>query len=296
MNKLLVVNSTFSIKEVSQPLKDKLSIKDFNYLYISEKSDFDMLLDNIESYPIMDTFKVVVFDISLFTNPELKKLISVINRCKFINAVGFYYLKDKIDKLDKKISSLFEKNNFKVENKCGINLQTVKTILSNYKLNIDPNTFINHDNMDVVINDINKIKYLGPEELSGAKVKKYLSDSYETNVFELIDVVLKGNADLALKKLSLVLGASNSYAVNSSMLKHFSLLRSVKQFSSNEDISTSQVLNGSSAYVHPYRLSLLKKSIVKIDLNFAIEELLNNSITKKMDLEMSILKIVSKKN
>lgn len=49
--------------------------------------------------------------------------------------------------------------------------------------------------------------------------------------------------------------------------------------------------------MHPYRLKLLANNSfnTKIDLNYAVNELLNNDTTKKFDLELSLLKIIGKR-
>lgn len=102
-------------------------------------------------------------------------------------------------------------------------------------LNINTDLFINADNMDVVKNDIDKIKCL--DDLSNAK--KYITKSFESNIFDLINFIISRNINSALGTLRFLLSKENPVSLNLVLLKHFNSLRKFKMLL--EDLTLEEV-------------------------------------------------------
>lgn len=295
-NSLLISNSIYYVKEEINKLSSLLTMKDFNFLEVNEKLELENLIDGfLMTMPFGDSFKLLVFDISLYTKSELKSIFSAIKN-SFNVVIGVYYVKDKLDKLDNSTKKLFEDNNFKIKNFTTINNSIVRGLLKERNLlDININLFSTHDNMDVVINDINKIAFLDKSIISSNEVSYYLSESFDANIFELINYIVEKDVDKALMKLRLLIVKEKPYLLNLLILKHMILLRLVKQGLSDNEIALRESFSGGKGKpINSYRLSLLKKSKPKINLDFAIDELLKNDKNKTFDLEISLLKIFSK--
>lgn len=296
MNTALVTNSAFYLEQEIRELTDGLTMKELNVLNIREK----LALEDFENYckaiPFIDAYKVVIFDISLYSIKEIKEIIGFSKNVKSVKTLGFYFIKDKLDKIDPKLKKLFIKeNNFTLKTKTTIDKTIVTKILKERNLNISLSTFELHDNMDSVINDINKISYLNYQTLSNSKeLKKYLSESFDSNVFELIDSLLSKDVDKTLKQLEILLSTKNEFEINIIILKQLILLRFIKNGEDNKSAPLKEKFSGGKGSpIHPYRFNKLKHADVKINLDFAINELLSNDSKKKFDLELSILKILN---
>ncbi|OPX45588.1 DNA polymerase III subunit delta [Clostridium thermobutyricum DSM 4928] len=200
-------------------------------------------------------------------------------------------MKNKLDKVDTKLSNLFKNNGFTILKSDKVNLELVDKILKSKNIPVSATTFIDADNMDVVLNDIEKISLLDEEEL--INVKKYISESFDSNIFELINSILLGDLDEALNKYSHL--KENPVAINRIVLKQLDQIRIIKSYPSS---FKSELSKRGYSNIHPYRLQLMKKSSINtvIDLNMAVMELMKNDIDKVFNFETSILKIVSTKN
>ncbi|MDU7943846.1 MAG: hypothetical protein E7J38_09885, partial [Streptococcus salivarius] len=75
MNTALVTNSAFYLEQEIRELTDGLTMKELNVLNIREK----LALEDFENYckaiPFIDAYKVVIFDISLYSIKEIKEII-----------------------------------------------------------------------------------------------------------------------------------------------------------------------------------------------------------------------------
>ncbi|EGT0690624.1 hypothetical protein ACSW9V_15320 (plasmid) [Clostridium perfringens] len=296
MNTILVTNAAFYLKQLVDELTKDLLMKDINFINVREKVDLEELENSLVTLPFMDSFKVLVFDTNLYSNKELKTLADLLKANPNVKALGFYFIKDKLDKFDPKLKKVFSKeNNFNIKTSTKVDMPLIRNLLKENQLDISPEIFQFHDNMDVVINDINKISCLDKSSLEDPVIlKRYLSDSFDSNVFELIDALLSKNVDLTLEKLQFLLSTKNQFEINIIILKHLILLRLIKN---GEDMKSAALKErfsgGKGTPIHPYRFNLLKKSSVNINLDFAINELLENDLKKKFNLELSILKILN---
>ncbi|ENY99485.1 hypothetical protein HMPREF1092_03226 [Clostridium thermobutyricum] len=289
MNKFLISNNFYFVNEIiTKEIKD-IDFLEFNYLKISEKTDIDLITNFLESLPFSDTKKVLLIEVEQFSIKELKEILSNSNENTQIIAV--YYLKNKLDKVDTKLSNLFKNNGFTILKSDKVNLELVDKILKSKNIPVSATTFIDADNMDVVLNDIEKISLLDEEEL--INVKKYISESFDSNIFELINSILLGDLDEALNKYSHL--KENPVAINRIVLKQLDQIRIIKSYPSS---FKSELSKRGYSNIHPYRLQLMKKSSINtvIDLNMAVMELMKNDIDKVFNFETSILKIVSTKN
>ncbi len=297
MNYLIVTNSSFYVQREVNKLKEEISLPEFNFIDISEKLDVDFIVDKLMILPMFpDNFKLTLINIALYSKKELETILTALEENSEFNImIGVYYLKDKLDKLDNGLSTLFKKFNFNIKKLNSIDSSVIKKMLNDNNLQLNVELFEKHDDMDSVVNDIAKISCLDNSYLNENEVKKYLSDSLDSNIFELIDCVLNKEIEDSINKLRILLAKENQFVINLLMLKHFNLLRLVKKGGTNEEVAKIECFSGGKGKsINPYRFNLLKKSNPKINLDFAIQELLNNDMKKSFDLELSLLNMRNK--
>lgn len=298
-SKLVITNNYYCISKELSIVINNLQYPDLNYEKVTTKIPVEELISKINSTPCFDSLRVILLEVIHFTKKELKTIAEAIKNSKTTIVICVYYTKDKLDKGDVATIKLFQALKINVVKNLGINVADVRNMLSG--LNINTDLFINADNMDVVKNDIDKIKCL--DDLSNAK--KYITKSFESNIFDLINFIISRNINSALETLRFLLSKENPVSLNLVLLKHFNSLREIKMLL--EDLTLEEVnieltkrkkiLTGKGSAMHPYRLKLLANDSLntKIDLNYAVNELLNNDTTKKFDLELSLLKIMGKR-
>lgn len=277
---LVITDSVYQKNKFSK--KNKITF-DMNYINLNEKIDLENIKNLFYSFPIIDPFKFIEVDVSLYTLSELKEIISFIN--ENTDVLFYYFLKSFDDKLDKKIETLFKNEKFKIHKKSGVDLKQVSNLLKSNNLDISPSEFINEGNMDNVVNDINKIISLNDK----SNYKSCLTECFESNVFKLIEYIVNNDGINALKTLNVL--DEPAYVINLILLKHFILLKGVLE---NRDITKIDIANGGAGKaIHPYRLKLLKNTKPKININSCIQILLSNELKKNIDMEMTILKILN---
>lgn len=286
MNKFLISNNFNFVNEVVTTEIKELKLVDINYLKVSEKTDIAIVIEFLDSVPFCDTKKVLFLEVMHFSINELKEILKHLNDDVQVLAVS--YLKNKLDKVDSKLSTLFKKNNFEILKNDKIDLKKIDTILKSKNLPISATTFINADNMDVVLSDISKIELLDEEHFGN--VKNYISESFDSNVFELMDSILLCDATKVLTKLQHL--KESHFALNRIILKQLDQIRIIKNYPN--DIENALTIRGYSK-IHPYRLQLMKQSAKKTNLNldYAVMELMKNDINKSFNFETSLLKIIS---
>ncbi|MEG0296757.1 MAG: hypothetical protein RR620_08555 [Clostridium sp.] len=298
-SKLLIVNNYYHVKKEIDKVTAPLQLKDMNYSKISEKIDIKDLLTNISTLPFIDQYRVIQLNVSLFTKAELKKITDAIKNQKNTILICVYYCKDKLDKGDKGTVDLFSKQGIEVIKSITINLQEVQFLLKEKGLaHVDANIFMDADNMDVVVNDIEKLRMLD----RNINLQDYISKSFMNNVFDLIRAISQRDLTLTLDILKQLLEKENKVTINIILLKHFNSLRQIKELTNNscdlreELYRREKLATGKGSYIHPYRLKILTSEAIKskIDLEYATEVLLKNELDKNFDLEIGITKIIGR--
>lgn len=294
-HKFIATNATMYVTQEINKAKENLLFSDLNFISIREKIDIKDVLELIKTFPSIDEKKVLVIDVKLYSKSEIKEIISELDKNDFNECIFIYYFNNSSEKLDKSLEKLFNKKTFDVSIKNGVNLKEVQALLKENNLNISSDLFINHGSMDLVLNDIYKLKNLNERDLVNAKY--YISESLESNIFELIDLILKKDIDNSIRKARLLEINESPYFINLMILKQFNLIRHIKNIGKSDNLNKEVALRekfsgGTGSPIHPYRLTLLKKSInTKINLDKAIEILIENEIHKKINIENTILKI-----
>lgn len=298
-SKLVITNNYYCISKKLDIVNNNLQYPDLNFEKITEKVPVEELVTKINSAPFFDNARVILLEVVHFTKKELKIIAEAIKSAKSTIVICVYYTKDKMDKGDASLIKLFQTFNIDVVKELGINVSEVKRLLSG--MDISNQLFINADNMDVVKNDIDKIRCL--DDFSS--ITKYITKSFESNVFDLISFIISKNVNLALETLRFLLVKENPVTLNLVLLKQFNTLREIKLLLKDLTLSEvnteitnrKRILTGKASPMHPYRLKLLANDAVntEIDLEYAVNELLNNDIVKKFDLELSLLKIMGKR-
>ncbi|KPI55152.1 hypothetical protein KW94_03895 [Clostridioides difficile] len=294
-SKLLITNNYYSVKKEIEVLEKALNFKDINIEKITTKIDINELISRIEIMPIVDPFRVLIIDINKYSSKELNVITKAISISRTCIVLSIYYTKDIFDKGDKTIVKIFQDSKIEIKKYLTIVKSEVEKILLYHNLNLNPNIFINSDNMDVVLNDIKKISSL---DNNFKNYEEYLSESFNKNTFDLIDAIESKDITKAIELYKTISKTSNIIGINLTLLNHFNLMRQIQNTPKNiRNIlyEREKSVKGKANYIHEFRLKILEDKAKRstLDLEFTVNELLENDLNKnKINLEKSIVKII----
>lgn len=299
-SQLIISNNYYEVKKQFLLSTKDLTAPELNAVKYNEKlDDVNELYSYIMSAPFMDDYRVILFQVKDYTLNELKKIVESISKAKTTCVIAVYYTKNKLDKGDKNIIDLFKKSKISINKSLAVDMTAVKQkIKENNILDINSDIFLYSDNTDIALSDIDKISMIEKD------YKNYISKSLTSNVFDLIDYVVKGDATNALTLAKDLLETNKPFNINLALLKHFNLLRNINSLSALSASEVKEVLykreklaTGKGNYIHPYRLKILieQSKKCKINLDYAVNELLKNDIKKDIDIVLSLMKILAVK-
>ena len=305
-SQLIITNNYRFVMNSIDKFKSQLNCLEMNFTDITQKMDIKELLALLSTLPCLDKFRLFQIDISKFSSKEQREIAKAIKSNEQAIIFCVYYVKDKLDK-GKEVEDIFKKTGIEINKSISINEREVKELLSIYDLKnvINPQDFMTSDNIDMINNDCRKISCLQDK----SQYKRYITKSFNSNVFDLIDAVMKLNVDKTVEILDSLLEQENPVTINLLILKHFYLLKQIqdllkidKNIDLREEIYRRTKLASKDQkqgnYIHPYRLMLLKNqaAATKINIDFAVAELLKNEINKgntdTFAMQMSLVKII----
>lgn len=290
---LIITNNVYTVKKEINKQLETIEYKDMNFEKVIS-NETEEILKKINNMPFVDKKRVLLIEIDGYSK-DVKQILSKSMANQYVEVIFVYYSKNRFDKGDKKLLNLFKENKQKIITALNIDMKEVAKMLSLKNLDLDCNLFNDADNLDVVFNDINKISSL--KDFSN--VKRYLSDSYTRNVFDLIDSINSKKLDRSLELIQIL---KNESQLNSVLLKYYMQIRRIKELahkkaSIREELyRIEKVCTGKGAFVNNYRIKCLEKvanSCSMIFLENAINILLENDIKKKWDLETTLIKIMA---
>lgn len=290
---LIITNNVYTVKKEINKQLEPIEYKDMNFEKVIS-NETEEILKKINNMPFVDKKRVLLIEIDGYSK-DVKQILSKSMANQYVEVIFVYYSKNRFDKGDKKLLNLFKENKQKIITALNIDMKEVAKMLSLKNLDLDCNLFNDADNLDVVFNDINKISSL--KDFSN--VKRYLSDSYTRNVFDLIDSINSKKLDRSLELIQIL---KNESQLNSVLLKYYMQIRRIKELahkkaSIREELyRIEKVCTGKGAFVNNYRIKCLEKvanSCSMIFLENAINILLENDIKKKWDLETTLIKIMA---
>ncbi|GEM_PF-3253004 len=203
---LVVSLDYYSIEQVLINLTKELSMININFIKINLKTMQDIrdMKNIINTYPIIDSYRVVFIDNVDFKSKLYKELLKV-NLPEHTKIVIPYYIqrRDNIKK-DNNISS-FEKIPYSevvyqaIDKKRVIALANELGIKKLDKDIIDK--LLSLDNMDVIKNDLVKLSSILDDDIDYKTMEQVISKSNEIDMFDLIEAISKKNMNLTMKVL-----------------------------------------------------------------------------------------------
>ena len=290
---LIITNNVYTIKKEINKQLETMIYKDMNFEKVIS-NETEEILKKINNMPFIDKKRVLLIEIVGYSM-DFKQILSKSMANQYVEVIFVYYSKNRFDKGDKKLLNLFKENKQKIITALNIDMKEVAKMLRLKNLDLDCNLFNDADNLDVVFNDINKISSL--KDFSN--VKRYLSESYTRNVFDLIDSINSKKLDRSLELIQIL---KNESQLNSVLLKYYMQIRRIKELahkkaSIREELyRIEKVCTGKGSFVNNYRIKCLEKvanSCSMIFLEKVINILLENDIKKNWDLETTLVKIMA---
>ena len=239
--------------------------------YDLEEVTISDVLEDINTYDLFNTRKIVVANNAIFLTTEKSKNIehNIDQLEKYINNPNpdniLILTSGKVDSKKKIVKLLKEKCEFIEENEINI-VKEIEKNLEDYK--IDNKTinylisYLNNDNYRI-INELEKLKLykLQEKEITINDIDDFVTRNIDDNIFELIDnIVLKNKKEAFIVYQDLILKNEDPIKIMILLANKFRLLYQVKILSNtmykNEDIAN--VLG-----CHPYPVKLARNIVNK---------------------------------
>lgn len=269
--------------------------------------DLDIIIKDARSMSLFGDKKIIVIDNAIiFTG---KNGIDTTNLEKYLNDINsetiliFIVHNEKLDerkkitKLVKKIGTVFEYNS-------SDNIEIVKKMFGNYKINEDTIKYLINrvgDNITLLSNEIEKIKIYKNDDLNISidDINNLTSKSLEINNFKLISAIIDKNKSLAIKLYNERIKLNEEpIAVIIALANQIRIMYQVKQLYM---LGYTENKIASFLGIHPYRVKLANINAKHYDSNLLLDYLyqLSNldiniklgNIDKTLALELFILSL-----
>lgn len=258
----------YSIKFSIEKLTENLSMKDLNCyeININEISEFKDIKVIFETCPVMDNFKVLILSNFNFKSSLCKEIIKYIKQNltpTFLKIIIPYFISKELNfKKNPDIQSIdrFENSVVVYPN----NKFFIDRMLKDTKLHSIREILYQNENLDIVKNDISKLKLM---DWKLDDIRNIITKPFDFNIWDLINQVSNRHLSKALEILKILREKNTSDVLIALALgKKFKDLYLIKQYYSN-GYKDSEIQN--QLKFHPYVIKI-SMEIIK---NFSIEKL-----------------------
>lgn len=304
---LLISKDFYRINTVLNLFKKQISSElNFTYIDINNVEDAKEITNICNTYPIFDTKRIVFInnvDLSRHKK-ELDILIKYIPKMpKETILLMAHYVTDKRENYNKNtvVSKLEKAVSNSVVYSPNITLEELNQIAVEEGIKIDNkilNLLLTADNLDVARNDLIKLSFLNPDNLTLENAEKYISSSSEIDVFNLTEAIKERNLEKSLVYINNLKDKGENEIVLTIMLtKTFKLLYDCKIL---KEIGLSEGDIATRLKMHHYPVKLACKQAEKFPietLSKAIDLCLQYDIDfkkgVKSSLDILIIKILA---
>lgn len=279
---ILYSNDQFNISNILNYLKSKIDMRDLNVCHLDNIMDKNEILNACETLPLMSSKRLVILKSTFLNDEKNKKKTEIIKWLAKYKPpestifVLYFYQIDKRENINKNndIKKL-EKAGYTVviNNPSPANEAKVllNSFLKKYNISLDKETqnFIvsNTSNIDVLINDLGKLKNMN--DLSLENIKRTFCCLNDSDIFDLTKAISSKDIINSLAILNnLIESGENIIKILFMLIRQFKMLLYVKvSKEANLDIdSTAKKLK-----MHPYSCKILYSQCE----NFTITDLKN---------------------
>lgn len=278
-----VVSYDMTLNNISDALEDalmgslfssnKLIICTNSFFLTGTKCEIEHKIDDLLKYLTIDSDNILVISVNSDTLDNRKKIVKELNKFKVIKCD-----KLKPNELNKFIKDYCKNNDYKI-NEDAVNLMIERL----------------NDNLYIISSELDKMfLYKEDDVITKKDVSEVVSRVINTNIFDLINVIVEKNIDKALFVYDdLLLINEEEIKLIVTLANQFRLIYQVKSMfkSGYSELDISKSLG-----VHPYRIKLANGVNIKMDdilkILRSLASLDENIKTGKVDKKEAFLKFI----
>lgn len=278
-----VVSYDMTLNNISDALEDalmgslfssnKLIVCTNSFFLTGTKCEIEHKIDDLLKYLTIDSDNILVLSVNSDTLDNRKKIVKELNKFKVIKCD-----KLKPNELNKFIKDYCKNNNYKI-NEDAVNLMIERL----------------NDNLYIISSELDKMfLYKEDDVITKKDVSEVVSRVINTNIFDLINVIVEKNIDKALFVYDdLLLINEEEIKLIVTLANQFRLIYQVKSMfkSGYSELDISKSLG-----VHPYRIKLANGVNIKMDdilkILRSLASLDENIKTGKVDKKEAFLKFI----